>query len=196
MADFIRIFSPSDASWPPFPSGYENWSYSGVGQFRESLMRGRIWEEQYPPIFSEDVNLRKFMTYINMLWNTKTIFTIQHKHIGEPVGTISGSPTVNGASQTGSSIICTAITGTLKQGDVIKIAGLNIVFDVAADVGNGATSIPISPMIPVGNSPAHGAAITYTGIKFRAVLHENLVLPRCNIDRYYVGLTLKFRECP
>lgn len=102
-------------------------------------------------------------------------------------GTYSAG-TVNGASQSGSTITVNAITGTFKKGDVITFAGVNAVnrvtknttgelrqFVVTADVANGATSIPIYPALvpPVGGnkvayqtvtaSPANGAAITLVG---------------------------------
>lgn len=93
--------------------------------------------------------------------------------------------TVNGASQSGSTITVNAITGTLKKGDVITFAGVNAVnrvtktstgtlrqFVVTADVANGGTSIGVYPALtpPVGGnpvqyqtvdaSPANGAAIS------------------------------------
>lgn len=93
--------------------------------------------------------------------------------------------TVNGASQTGTTITVNAITGTLVAGDIITIAGVNAVnrvtkattgqvrqFVVLANVANGGTSISIYPAITpavggnsvqyqtVTASPANGAAIT------------------------------------
>lgn len=97
--------------------------------------------------------------------------------------------TVNGGSQTtgseGGTITVNAITGTLKKGDFITIAGVNMVnrtnkqdqgtleqFVLTADAANAATSLSIYPGIvpPVGGndvqyqtvtaSPANGAAIT------------------------------------
>ncbi|MNE04066.1 P22 coat protein [compost metagenome] len=100
---------------------------------------------------------------------------------------VSGSfsaGTVNGASQTGSTLVTNAITGTLNKGDIITIAGVFAVnrvtklttgelqqFNVTANVLNGATSIPIYPAIVVAPaaygtvtaSPANGAAITLLG---------------------------------
>lgn len=76
--------------------------------------------------------------------------------------------TVNGASQTGTTLTVNAITGTLKKGDIITIADVNAVnrvtkqttgqarqFVVTADVANGGTSISIYPAIipPVGGNP-------------------------------------------
>ena len=96
------------------------------------------------------------------------------------VGTFSAG-TVNGSSQTGSTLTVNAITGTLNQGDVITIAGVYAInrltgasqgqlrqFVVTANVPTGATSIPIYPAIvpapaafnTVTASPANSAAIS------------------------------------
>ena len=100
-------------------------------------------------------------------------------------GTFSAG-TVNGASQTGSTVVTNAITGTLMKGDIISFAGVNGVnriekqdygqlrqFVVLQSVPSGATSLSIyPPLIPAGPgaaqvqyqtvtvSPANGAAIT------------------------------------
>lgn len=88
------------------------------------------------------------------------------KHV---TGTFSAG-TVNGASQTGTTLTVNAITGTLNQGDIITIASVNAVnrvnkqslqtvrqFVVTANVLNGATSIPIYPAIVPGG-PGYVAA--------------------------------------
>lgn len=80
--------------------------------------------------------------------------------------------TVNGAGQTGTTLVTNAITGTLNQGDIITIDGVNAVnrvtkettgearqFVVTADVASGATSIPIYPaLIPPA---ADGSPVQY-----------------------------------
>lgn len=93
--------------------------------------------------------------------------------------------TINGAGQTGTTLITNAIAGTLVAGDIITIAGVNAVnritkettgqsrqFVVTANAANGATQLSIYPAIvpPSGGnqvqyqtvtaSPANGAAIT------------------------------------
>lgn len=96
------------------------------------------------------------------------------------VGTFSAG-TVNGASQTGTTLVTNAITGTLNKGDIITIAGVNAInrltgedqgelrqFVVTANVLTGATSIPIYPAIvpapaaynTVTASPANSAVIS------------------------------------
>lgn len=105
--------------------------------------------------------------------------------LAHTTGTLAqASATVNGASQTGLSLIVNALAGSLAKGDIITLAGVNAVnrltrqdtgalrqFVVTADVLAGATSIPIYPAIvpPVGAvsaqyqtvtaSPANGAAV-------------------------------------
>jgi hypothetical protein len=90
-------------------------------------------------------------------------------------GTFSAG-TVNGAGQSGTTLTTNAITGTLKKGDFIHIAGVNSVnrvtkqddgvlqmFVVTADVASGATSIPIYPAIiaPATSGPSAGAEVQY-----------------------------------
>ncbi len=103
------------------------------------------------------------------------------KHTG---GTFSAGGTVNGAGQTGTTVVVNAITGTLVAGDIITFANVNAVnritkqttgqlrqFVVTANVPTGGTSIPIYPAIipavggnpvqyqTVDTSPVNGAAM-------------------------------------
>lgn len=94
--------------------------------------------------------------------------------------------TVNGANQSGTTLVTNAITGTLNQGDVITIAGVTAVnrvtkqstgmsrqFVVTANAASGATSLSIYPAIvaagaggvdsqyqTVVSAPANSAAIS------------------------------------
>jgi hypothetical protein len=94
---------------------------------------------------------------------------------------------VNGASQTGSSLIVDTGTGAINKGDTFTLAGVNRVhpetkadtgvlqqFTVTADYAGGAGTISISPAIDdgtvttagrqnVSGSPADNAAMTITG---------------------------------
>jgi hypothetical protein len=96
--------------------------------------------------------------------------------------------TVNGASQTGTTIVTNAITGTLAKGDIITLAGVNAVnritkgdtgrlrqFVVVTAAASGATSLTLYPAIipPSGGnqvqyqtvtaSPANSATILLLG---------------------------------
>jgi hypothetical protein len=92
------------------------------------------------------------------------------------------SAAVSGGNQTGNSITISAITGTLNQGDVIVIAGVNGVnrgnfsnlgtlaqFVVTAPVANGGTSISIyPPIIPPASSTPY-AGLPYTPQQYQTV---------------------------
>lgn len=92
--------------------------------------------------------------------------------------------TVNGAGQTGGTLVTNAITGTLKKGDIITLAGVNAInrlthastgalkqFVVTADAATAAVSLSIFPTITPAvagvsvqyqtctASPANGATI-------------------------------------
>jgi hypothetical protein len=84
--------------------------------------------------------------------------------------------TVNGAGQSGLTLVTNATTGTLKKGDIITIAGVNSVnrvtkqddgvlqqFVVTADAATAATSLSIYPAIvaPATSGPAAGADVQY-----------------------------------
>jgi len=107
--------------------------------------------------------------------------------------------TVNGAGQTGTTLVVNAITGTLNVGDILTIAGVYQVnrifklstgaprqFVVVAAAASGATSLTIYPaLIPASSSgaqvqfqtvtasPANGATITLLG-PASAVYRKNI----------------------
>lgn len=89
---------------------------------------------------------------------------------------------LNGANQSGTTLTISALSGTLVQGDIITIAGVNSVnrvtkmttgqlrqFTVTANVANGATSIPIYPAMipPLNNTPY--ASLPYTPQQYQTV---------------------------
>ena len=72
-----------------------------------------------------------------------------------------GTVLVNGASQTGSSLIVDGLTAAPQAGDVFKIAGVDLVYTVTADasVSSGGATLAINPALD--SSPADDAAITF-----------------------------------
>lgn len=107
----------------------------------------------------------------------------------QTVGAYAGTPTVNGAGQTGSSLVTAGWTGTISNllnvGDVFTIAGVyavnpksrqstgalqQFVVTAPASSSSGAATISIYPAITTSGayqtvtaSPANGAAITVVG---------------------------------
>ncbi|MDN3515372.1 MAG: hypothetical protein NG747_13370 [Candidatus Brocadia sp.] len=199
MADFNRIVYPAEVSWPKFPPGLESWSHAGKGQFRNSAQVGRMWEEVYSLMHPKDPNTHEFLEYINNLLWGRTIFDIVHLDKQKPQNDpITGSMTVNGANQTGSTLnVTSTLNKVLRYGDFIKIAGLNLVYSISQTMSAGNDAfIKIFPPILAGNSPANSASITFTGVKLRAVITEDAQFPTRVSGKMYAGLTIKFRECP
>jgi hypothetical protein len=72
-----------------------------------------------------------------------------------------GTVLVNGASQTGSSLIVDGLDSTPQLGDIFKIAGVDLIYTVTATptVTSGGATIAIDPALD--SSPADNAAITF-----------------------------------
>lgn len=72
-----------------------------------------------------------------------------------------GTVLVNGASQTGTSLIVDGLSAAPQAGDVFKIAGVDLVYTVTADatVSSGGATLAINPALD--SSPADDAAITF-----------------------------------
>ena len=98
-------------------------------------------------------------------------FFMDQTVIKHTTGTYDSAATVTNAGQTGSSLVVSALNGTLNKGDIITIDGvygINFVFKkttgklrtfvVTANVASGATSIPIYPAIVPPNA---GQAVQY-----------------------------------
>ena len=195
-----RLTSPSE-----FPDGFAQWGQSGKGQFRSFDNIGRMWQEVYASIDLKTAAGRALIAAINKAKREKTIWDIQHPHYTTNYGTGGGSPTVDGASQTGSTLNIasgdTSVTNWLRDGDIIQVAGLQHVIDVVGDVDtdpSGDAAIPVHPPIFTGNSPANGAAVEIDAsqIYFKAVL-VRADMP--DIEAHGVmspGLTMTWREQP
>ena len=89
-----------------------------------------------------------FNFYENTLWATHT------------VGTKAGAGAVNGASQTGSSLVTngwTASSAILKKGDIITIAGVNKVHPETKVAITGATPTPIQQFVVTADTSSDGS---------------------------------------
>ena len=97
-------------------------------------------------------------------------FQFTSPDLAVPRGTATGTPLVNGASQTGTSIITDGwdnSISTLATGDILKFAGHNKVYMVTDDAtsdGAGNSTIQIRP--PLMESPGDNEAITVNGVAF------------------------------
>jgi hypothetical protein len=116
-------------------------------------------------------------------WDTFTAVLPVHR---TPQGAASGSPQINGANQQGRSLTTrgwtAGLSGALKAGDFIGIAGQTKVYMVTADVSAdafGLATVPIEPgLLAV---PADGAVMTLRNVPFTVALGadtmESVVAP-------------------
>ena len=90
------------------------------------------------------------------------------------LGSPAGTPLVNGASQTGRSVVTDGWNASItifKAGDYLKFANHDKVYSVTADAtsnGSGQSTITIEPALIT--SPANDSAITYTSVPFTVAL--------------------------
>lgn len=195
-----RLITP-----PRFPEGLTSWGRSGKGQFRAVTNMGRQWTETYPQLNGNLASVRALIAAINQGLREGTIWDVAHLYYNVLLGVGGGSPLVNGANQVGSNLVVDGIGGSitnwLRAGDIIQVAGCAVVFDVTAAVNSaaGAATIPISPPIFTGKSPADNAVVTINpaNILFKAVLAQVSDFPEMDVNKIVsAGMTLTWREQP
>ena len=112
-------------------------------------------------------------------------FTLVLPVLSTGLGSPAGTPLVNGASQTGRSIITDGWTNNIqifKAGDYLKFANHGKVYKVIADVSShetlGTATIDIEPALVT--SPVNDSAITHTNVPF-------LVSLTAGVQRFATG---------
>ena len=173
---------------------------SGKVTRRSTAQVGRSWEEvNFGDV--RDNDFRKLMAITRDYLRNGTSFTISHRDHLTPKGTYGGTPLVDGANQTGSTITLKGATADVsnwaRAGDLVTFAGITLVYEVPTDtnsVGGGAVTLPISPPIFSGGSPADEAAVTTTGISVTAIV-IGADFPRTNANNFGL-LTVQFLEVP
>lgn len=95
-----------------------------------------------------------------------------------------GTVLVNGAGQTGSSLVVDGLTSTPKTGDTFSIAGVSLIYTVTADatVTSGGATLAINPAL--ASSPADNAAITFLSAARDAAT-------KYRFEKYRIGTTEK-----
>lgn len=119
------------------------------------------WSVQYPAMRHSDATA--WIAFLMALQGTANVFQIGDPLGRTPQGSGAGSPTVNGGSQTGSSLATTGWgSGTvLMPGDWIQI-GYRLYRNLTTATGTAPT---LSIWPPIRESPAHGDAIVVTNTK-------------------------------
>lgn len=203
MANFPRTVPSAFAPPPKVPTGLVSVGRTGVSQLRSENRAGRRWTETWGAIKAGNASVETLIAFIEYYHNTLTIFDCDHPYLpgsgAAPNGAGGGTPLVNGASQTGESLITDGWPGTtlvVAAGDIIKVAGLNALYRVRDDLtsdGGGNGTLVINPPIASGNSPANNAALTLTSNRFRVYIVD-YEPGSANPGEYMVGMRVTFQE--
>ena len=199
MAAFPRTILPRSATPLRGAGALQSIGNTGKIQRRSVMQKGRWWTETYPAFRPGDATGRAFLAFVDEAWGAGSDFTIEHRNYLTHNGGGSGSPLVNGAGQTGTSLATDTWGGSnpvLKAGDLIKIGTFPVIM-LTADAPNlsaGATTLTIWPPFYSGNSPANNAAITYTGVTFSCVLLNPPEVGNIPPGDLLVGYALTFME--
>jgi hypothetical protein len=170
-------------------------------QIRTTAAVGMEWTEEWRPLEDNVAGVRSFLAKVDRWQRSgEQLYVRPYFHSQTSQGTLAVDATgaVNGASQTGSSLVSDGWTasGTLKEGDYITIASfpyaMMVTADAAAD-GSGNMTIPIDPPMFVGTSPGDGNTITVNGVLTCYIVDEVNYPAAFQLD-VYTGLRITFRE--
>lgn len=197
-----RTLLPSKCTTPMGPGALYSWAQGGKGTSRATTAMGRQWTETYPPFKPTAADGAELVGVANEYWRAGTLFQIVPAcYIGKPLlGGGTGSVTVNGASQTGTSLITTGWGGTnpvLKRGDLIQIIGNYTIRTITADVNRSGAAATLTLDPPLFIAPANSSAIAYgfSAMVFIAMLADAPTSAEVTADDYLAGFSLTFREC-
>lgn len=183
MATFPRTIAPSKAFQPKGKMAAALTTQRGSAQTRDTEAFGVTWREEWSNLRSDNPDVAALTAFIRRHARKGTFLDVTHPDMPgsgkAPNGTGSAGVTVSGAGQTGSTLTTTgwpiSTSDVVREGDVIKLAGINRVFEIAADAnsdGSGNADLSIDPPILSGNTPADGASVTTTGVTYRAFIKE------------------------
>ena len=200
---FPRTRLPEQIGRPWLAGALKDLAHSGGLQLRATKQIGWTWDEKWGPLNVTNAIDNQLMAVIDYMWNRGIIDTITHPLVpgsGRAAnGVGGGTPLVNGASQTGDSIITDGwpigTSNIVRAGDVLKFAGDNAVYRVRADTnsdGGGAAIIPITPNLRV--SPATNAVITNSNVTFRVAILRRSQFERSKSPLYFTGMEVTFIE--
>jgi len=208
MPTFPRTLVPHSVTFPKVPTGLVSRARTGVVQLRAEISAGRTWRETWPVLAAGNTNTGALIAFVEDAYNLNTTFDITHYLLPgsgkAPNGTGGGTPLVNGATQSGSSIATDgwpqSVNGNMLPGDVFTIAGLNQLFVCTASVdSDGATpaaaTVALNPPIMAGAYPANNAALTLTSNTIRAYIADYNPAGAAP-DEYIAGFWVQFNEAP
>lgn len=204
MPTFPRAVMPYRAADPEGRSGLMVDAQRGPDQGRSTTARGVRWTEKWRNLRAGDPAVEAMLAFVRRHHRQMTVLDVTHPNkrgSGKPpMGTGASGVQVSGADQTGSSLVTTGWpageTNVVRAGDVIRIDGLGVVFEVAADADadvSGNATIELDPSILA--APADGAPVTTTGVLYRARIADYQV-PEAGSGEIYGNVEVVFKESP
>lgn len=199
LIQFNRMLPVVFTTAPDSPRGKQSWAHTGGVQARSVASAGLQWVEEYQPRYMTDQGLWAFVAYCRDLAQNERLFMIQPT---EPLrstvfGSISGTPVVSGAGQTGYNLTTSGWTGTLLAGNLVQIDGIHTIFELVTDVTSASPIFQLNPQIRQGGEPQDGAQI-FLGpdVRLRAKI-DTIEWPDVRAEEIHlIGLRIGFRECP
>lgn len=183
MPTFPRTIAPTSADRPKGKMAASSKTQRGSVQTRDVEAMGVSWEERWNGLRSDNSDVDALLAFIRRHARKGTFLDVTHPDVPgsgkAPNGTGSSGVTVDGGSQTGSTLDTTgwpvSTSEVVKEGDRIKVSGLSRVIEIAADAdsdSSGNVTLSIDPPILSGNSPNDGASVTTTGVTYRAKIDD------------------------
>lgn len=204
MPTFPRTKMPFRATDPRARPGLMVTTQQGPDQGRSTTARGVRWTERWRNLRAGDPDVEALLAFIRRHHRKMTVVDATHPNkrgSGKaPLGTGASGITVSGADQTGSSIQTTGWTANetnvVREGDVIRIAGIDVVFEITADANadsSGNATLQLDPSIL--EAPTDGASVTTTGVLYKARIVDYEV-PEAGAGEIYGNLEVVFKESP
>ena len=200
---FPRVKLPTNVTALRLPGALKNRSNSGLIQIRTTNAIGWSWQENWALLSVLNPDDQLIMTTVLKAWNRGEIFDITHPLTPgsglPPNGVGTGAVVVDGASQTGDSILTDGwginTPLSVRAGDVFRFVGDEAVYMCAADAGsNGIGEVTIVLHIPLRQSPGDGTVVSRAGVTFRGTLISVPDFPASIGPVYYADYTVGFAE--
>lgn len=206
---FPRTLLPIRCTIPKMPGALYSWGQSGKPQARSTAQVGRIWTETWNNIDPNSAAGAELIHAIQLCWGKGDYFSIVpacYRNKAK-LGGGTGTPLINGASQTGASIITDGWSGSnpiLTKGEMVVFVGYPLIRQVTADVthASGAATIPIWPPILTAlpdNTPlGFGIDVTLNGTAssgWYAMIAAEPSIPDVDGGTGFLpGIAVSFRE--
>lgn len=165
-------------------------------QVRKQRNAGQRWEIdlELPPMTGEQAG--QWMAFLVKMNGVEGTTQVPDPDRQTAYGVATGTPLINGASQTGGTIITdgwtTSQTGIMKAGDLLQIGDyMYMVLDDCNSDGSGNATINIGP--DLRESPADNAAITVQDVTTKCRLAGNSAQWTTDNMKNY-GMNISFVE--